>query len=241
MLKICICDDEKEFCQNIHKQLDVYAMHNNQDYRIMECHDANQLLGDEPQYDVLFLDIRFDKSNIGVQIAEKLRAQDNRAFIIFVTSLPGHYPGCFEVEAFRYLLKPITDETVSDTMNAVHQKMERESSGYRKVLLSTFNGNDVIDTRQLVTIESDAITRRRTLWILDKPPIETRLSLKEIAGKLEQQRFVYTHQSYIVNLEYVEQIVASKIVLRNGATVPVGRAYKDGFLIALERYIGDKL
>jgi DNA-binding LytR/AlgR family response regulator len=241
MLRICICDDEKDICQKIHRQLDIYAIHHNQDYDIVECYDANQLLESEPLYDILFLDIRFDNGNIGVQIAEKLRAQDNRAFIIFVTSLSEYYPGCFEVEAFLYLKKPLSDETMIKTMDAVHHRLERESAGFWKIVVPTFSGNVVIDTRRLVAVVSNAMTRCRCFHFLDKPPLETRLPLKEIAIKLDSQRFAYIHQSYIVNLEHVEQIVSAKVFINNGSVVPIGRAYRDSFLLALEQYMGDKI
>ena len=45
------------------------------------------------------------------------------------------------------------------------------------------------------------------------------------------------HNSYLVNLEYVEEITRTKLLLRDGCRLPVGRSFYDSLLHAFIHYM----
>lgn len=58
-------------------------------------------------YDIALLDIDMGETN-GIELAKKLRAENENIVIIFITNFIQYAPEGFEVQAFRYLLKSIS-------------------------------------------------------------------------------------------------------------------------------------
>lgn len=121
MIKICICDDEPTLCRDLRDMLGQYGAHHELD--IIEYHSAVELLASTSPYDVLFLDIRFDGEDAGVEAAKQLRRNGNEEIIVFLTSLSQYATNGYEAEAFRYLLKPIQMDMLTATMDAAISKI----------------------------------------------------------------------------------------------------------------------
>ncbi|HFG9565484.1 TPA: two-component system response regulator RgbR, partial [Clostridioides difficile] len=107
MIKIAVCEDEKEtqlliedYLENILKDISI-------EYEIQKYISGEELLESNlKDIDILLLDIKMEKLN-GMDTARKIREVDNEMEIIFVTSLIDYVQEGYEVRAYRYLLKPI--------------------------------------------------------------------------------------------------------------------------------------
>ena len=58
-------------------------------------------------YQILFLDVKLQNGESGIELGKKLREKSSRAIIIYVSAYIEMAPMGYEVEAFRYLLKKI--------------------------------------------------------------------------------------------------------------------------------------
>lgn len=86
----------------------------------MELESADQLSSCQTTYDILFLDIRFGNQNLGIDVAESLRAQGNTSIIMILLkamSLEG-----YRAEPFRFLLKPLTENQIHARLSALPMK-----------------------------------------------------------------------------------------------------------------------
>ncbi|HCP7039515.1 TPA: two-component system response regulator RgbR, partial [Clostridioides difficile] len=107
MIKIAVCEDEKEtqlliedYLENILKDISI-------EYEIQKYISGEELLESNlKDIDILLLDIKMEKLN-GMDTARKIREVDDEMEIIFVTSLIDYVQEGYEVRAYRYLLKPI--------------------------------------------------------------------------------------------------------------------------------------
>ncbi len=63
------------------------------------------------------------------------------------------------------------------------------------------------------------------------------LSLAEVERQLPAGQFCRCHNSYLVNLEQVEEIQRTELLLRDGTSLPVGRTYYKSFQSAFIRYM----
>lgn len=107
-MRIAICDDEKialEQTCNIVK--DVFdEMHLK--YFIDVYMDANELLQNKDQYDIVFLDIELkDSDKNGVWVAKMIKRYYPESIIIFTTNYEEYIDEVIEKYAFRYWSKPI--------------------------------------------------------------------------------------------------------------------------------------
>ena len=85
MITVCIFDDEPALRRELRNMLQQYSVH--QELEIFEISTIPELLGNTSHYDVLFLDIRFDGEDAGVEAAKQLRKKGSEAIIVFLTSL----------------------------------------------------------------------------------------------------------------------------------------------------------
>lgn len=55
--------------------------------------------------------------------------------------------------------------------------------------------------------------------------LKFRIQLKEILTRLNDVNFQRCHQSFIVNMDYIYSLKRYEIILRNGVSIPVSKAY----------------
>ena len=111
-IRILLCDDDPVFLRKIKGMLETYLQSHQIPAKIHALqgwnHLAERILD---SCDMAFLDIPLPSSDLtGLDIAKKLRAAREDAVIIFVSNHLTYAPACFEVQAFRYLLKSEFDQ-----------------------------------------------------------------------------------------------------------------------------------
>ena len=52
------------------------------------------------------------------------------------------------------------------------------------------------------------------------------MTLEELMERLQEQRFIRIHKSYIVNFDYIGEFCRQMVVLRDGTQLPVSRTYR---------------
>ncbi len=70
--------------------------------------------------DIAFLDIRMP-GQTGLQVAQRLQGDAQRPRIVFVTAFDQYAIDAFDAEAVDYLLKPVTDERLSRTLDKLRR------------------------------------------------------------------------------------------------------------------------
>src|SRR5574344_1303052 len=80
-------------------------------------------------YDLLMLDISMGDMD-GFSLAETIRKKDKKIRTIFLTSDPGRVFDGYEVDAWRYLLKPIDEEKINSFMSELAGDIENKGTAY---------------------------------------------------------------------------------------------------------------
>ena len=95
----------------------------NMEITIQQFSSGTELLQYNKTIDILFLDIQMDYIN-GMETARKLRNRKFKGFIIFITILKEMVFQSFEVQAYDYLLKPITEKQFDKTMERLFTSIQ---------------------------------------------------------------------------------------------------------------------
>ena len=105
-MRIAICDDEEIYRIELKTLLDKLLI--NADYNIDTFDDGNRLSESFKSlpYDLVFLDIEMPAVD-GITLAKKIRAVSEKVFIVFLTSHVEYAIEGYEVNALRYLTKPV--------------------------------------------------------------------------------------------------------------------------------------
>ncbi|WP_122639057.1 response regulator [Romboutsia sp. Marseille-P6047] len=125
MVRIAICEDEKETQILLESNLNNILKHTNKEYEIKKYSSGEELLESELNHiDILLLDIQMGQIN-GMDTARKIREIDDNMEIIFITSLIDYVQEGYEVRAYRYLLKPIELEELKKHILTCIREIEK--------------------------------------------------------------------------------------------------------------------
>lgn len=226
-MKIAVCDDESLFVKKIYQYL--WEQHD----CAVECFISPSELLEKyrrgERYDVLFLDIIMEPVN-GIELAKKIREHDKRALIVFLTVALEYAPAGYEVDAFRYLLKPVTEKDLLDTMKAIREKL-----AVSQILrIRTPEYEMLIHTEELHYLEAD---NKDSILYYMGDTITVRKSLSELENRLPSRYFFRVHRKYLVNLACVREFDDKKLTLDCGKTLPLSRRRSAEFCSVLNKYI----
>lgn len=223
MIKIAICEDEKEIQRLIEDYINNILKNINIEYEIEKYSLGEELLECSlKNIDILLLDIQMGQIN-GMDTARKIREVDNDMEIIFITSLIDYVQEGYEVRAYRYLLKPIELEELKKHVLTCIKEIEKNKNNY--IVIKNKSNTYKIDSNEIKYIE---VQKKDMLIHTINKSFDARYSLEKIEKDLKQDKFVRCHKSFLVNLSYVENIKTNTLVLESGEEVPVSRyRYKD--------------
>ena len=220
MIKIAFCDDDMEVLHQINELLDRYRVERNEDITYAAFQSPFELLteiekGIRP--DILFLDVVMPGQN-GMDVAKEIRQYDTNMKIIFLTSSPEFAVESYTVGAYFYQLKPIWEESFFRLMDSVLSECEKKKKN--SLILRSKDGITRIDLQQLEYCE---VLGRKLLFHLENGAVlESAGSLDDLAGQLMQySNFFRPHRSFLVNMEYIQNISSRSIKMVNDAVIPI--------------------
>ena len=217
-LNIAICDDEQNQIQYIKDIVSAWAETSGYLPHFAEFPSAEAFLFDYAEnqnYDILLLDIEMAKMN-GIDLAKKVREENNRVQILFITGYPDFMSEGFEVAALHYLMKPVKKEKLFSVLDrAVENLGKKEES----LVLETENGVLRVNFSEIMLAEAKGHDTVLTLT----SRIETaKIGINDLEKKLDTS-FVRSHRSYLVGLRHITRITKTDVILDNGALIPLSR------------------
>ena len=220
MLKIAFCDDDLEILKELGILLDKYKKERDEDLTCTVFQSPLELLAAIEKgfsFDILFLDILMPGEN-GIETAKEIRQYDNNMKIIFLTSSPEFAVQSYTVGAYFYQLKPVWEESFFRLMDSVLAECEKKKKN--SLILRSKDGITRIDLQQLEYCE--VLGRKLLFHLEDGAVLESAGSLDDLAGQLMQySNFFRPHRSFLVNMEYIQNISSRSIKMVNDAEIPI--------------------
>lgn len=218
MIKIAICDDDKNVVAKIEDRLEENGKENllRLSIDVFYCGESlEQSYNNGEWYDIIYLDIEMSTMN-GIQIAKIIREIDKYVIIIYISSHEEYLIQLFDVEPFRFIKKPIDYELFDRYFKEAYKKIVSSGSYFEY----EFKRNSIkILYSNIVYFES----RGRCIYIIQKNEEEDKFigKLNYIEEKVQESNnpFLRIHQSYLVNFHFIKKICFSKIELYNGKTL----------------------
>lgn len=230
-LKIAICDDEPIFCKDLKEKICKFYS----EYSIDFFHSGKDLLICSNEYDIIFLDIEMPGED-GMETAKKLRIQNCKSYIIFLTSHTEYMPEAFKVKAFRFLAKPLNEEHLKEALTDA----QKELADAKKIIISNFGREILTDIKDIMFIRADG---KKTVIHLENGEIETGYPLKYWIGEFGSFDFCQVHKSYLVSVRHIRQVLPEGVMLKKTEeTIPLSRrrysTVKNVFFQYIEEHAG---
>ena len=217
MIHIAICDDEKHMSDQIRAMASDFFRKKNREIRLRTFLSGEELLNDEGQIDILFLDIQM-KGMDGLETARKLRAGQFRGFLIFITVLKEMVFQSFEVQAYDYLVKPVEEKQFEKTMERLFASMQ--NAGEDSLLVQKGYEGRIIREDEIVFCE--VIDRKIYLNLVSGEVVDYYERIENLETKLGSH-FFRCHRSYLINLKHLKGYKNGTACMDNGKEVPVSR------------------
>ena len=230
MVNVAICDDEEYFLNELEKLVSVYANESGNALEIDTYQEPERFMEDvisgKKEYQFIFLDVEMPKIS-GVEVAKKLRENGYQNEICFVTGYKGYAFDAYSVNAIGYICKPAqyldVKSVIHKALIQIYYNWSEEEAKKRYLEVRMQQGTTIIDIEKILYLE-----KRRNQCVIhmemgEKVCYET---LKSIFEKLNQQKFCYCHQGFIVNFDKIKEVKKEVICFGEGREVPVSRKYQ---------------
>ena len=176
--------------------------------------------------DIAFLDIIMPEMS-GIQFAGKLRDKGYKGYIVFLTTVNDFASESFMVGAFSYLLKPVQKEQLFGILKKIEEdRAKKYIEDSTAIFISTRQFSRNILLREIVCAE--IMGRKLSFHLINNDIISFNMPLKEIAPQLlADGRFSHCHNSIIVNMDQVKNIMENGTVMKNGSVYPISRRFRE--------------
>ena len=191
--------------------------------------------------ELVFLDINLSDGT-AFDFLEKIDIIDFK--IIFITAYEEYALKALKIGAVDYLLKPVDVEelklalekvaklTAADQKNQIVKAKQVFNNEGNHLILSFQDSYQVINLDELIYCESDK--GYTTFYCSDGSKYLVSKTLKDFEERLLEANFQRPHQSFMINMKFVDKYDKSgTIYLKNGTKIPVSSRKKESFLSSL--------
>jgi DNA-binding LytR/AlgR family response regulator len=180
------------------------------------------------QPDIVFADIEMPDMT-GIELIKKLSGQV--AAPVFITSHPEFAIDGYEIAAFDYLIKPVTEERFAKCIFRVHDffQLRKKAYAFEKENESNFitikEGYDKykIPVSEILYLEA---MKDYTKIVTPSGQYLILSTLTNMYDKLPAKKFARIHRSYIANRDKISAIKGNKIYI-SSKELPIGKLYKN--------------
>lgn len=230
-MKIAICDDEVNFQKILQKKLEEY-------YGMLEVEievfssgmDFVDRFKKYPlEFQMIFMDIEMPGLD-GIETSKRIREINRSIPIIFLTSHTELAMEGYEVDAFRFLDKPLRLERLVKTLHDFDNLRLQDS----KIELQDGERTMLVNWMEIQYVQSENVYvnvyMEDTRYLIRK-------KLHDIEEQMPKQIFYKPHRSYLINLGFVKFFDGKKIVMKNGNEIPLSRGKRNDFKKMMMNYL----
>lgn len=228
-MRIAVCDDEELF--RIEFKSVLYKVLINAEYDIDTFSGGSSLYEAflKNPFDLVFLDIEMPGID-GITLAKRLRAVSENVQIVFLTSHIEYALEGYEVNALRYLVKPVDMNKLSEVLKYIQDKKNNS----RQIMIKQEGEDIVIDISDIIYMES---MDKNVRIVTSKSEYITRYNISDYEEELKNSGFLRIHRGYLISLSKVKKIVKNDVVMDGDISLPVSRSNIKTLKDALYAYV----
>lgn len=223
MIRIALCDDNKEDMLQLHQKIIEWYRENskNQSVSITEYSDSvylSSVIDAGDSHDVFFLDVEMPKVD-GFQLADKIRNKLPAAIIVFLTSHSELAPDGYKFRALRYVSKLVLSQKLPEALEVVQKEFSALESGY--LVVPHYTDALRIPYNEILYVQH--ILRSSQIYTLRQGVIKDSRGLKTIYSVIGDKRFIYIDRSTFVSIDFIRELKGNEIILRTGESLAISR------------------
>lgn len=228
-IKIAICDDSHADQNSILTMLKAVLQSSRIPYTAETFSSADALLcalDGSRTYQLFLLDVVMSGMN-GIQLARRLRDMQQQAEVIFISNDRYMALKGYEVDAVRYLEKPLRPEPLQEAFRAALDRMERRQT----IVLATQSGVRRVWLSDIVYAEAQ---NRGCKIVLTSGTEFVPVRFESFVQQMDERWFERIHRSYLAAYRHIRYIRRYEVEMDNGEIIPLS---KNRYADTYERFI----
>lgn len=206
MINIMIVEDEDQIRMILKKMIE-----KNEGCKVVSsCGNFASAISDfiKLRPDVVFMDIDLGGES-GLDCAKAITEVDPKVKIVFATAHSEYMANAFEIYAFDYLVKPFDMARIGKTLDRIKSmsvekaEVEKAEHQYEKLIIRGKEEINLVDIDDIIMIErNDGMSR----IVTNEEVFLTSQSLQSLEEKLDPQKFIRCHKSYIIRMDAIRKL-----------------------------------
>lgn len=189
----------------------------------------------QPVYDMIFMDIMMPGMN-GLDAAKKLREKDRNVVLVFVTNMAQFAVRGYEVEAFDFIVKPVTYRKFTIKMARILVRVRNEQRD-TTIQLNLSKDKKWLAPSQIRYVE---VVMHKLVFHTTEGEYSVYGSMKSAEEQLNPAVFSRCNRCYLVNLNYVTGIRGMSVIMGK-EELQMSRSRKKPFVEQLNVFLGENM
>lgn len=229
MIKIALCDDLKEDLERVYSYLTEYVKSKEIEAEITCFSHPDELLkaAEKLSFNMFILDIVMPMVT-GIEAAREIRWNNKDAEIIFCTSEPSFALEAFDVNPINYLVKPVNEAKLYETLDLAFSKISVQKD--RSLMVKTKEGLKTVFVKDILYIEYERHVVRFILRNGERVETPTlRIGFGQfLSENVTSNDMVQCHESFCINISAIDGLSKTDATLKGGIMIPVSKSrYKE--------------
>lgn len=232
MIRVAIVEDESAVAENLAGYLARYGQENGRELSVTRFDNALKFLSvGSGNFEVVLMDIELPDLD-GMSAVAKLRETDGNVLVIFVTNLAQYAVKGYEVNAFDFIVKPVSYYNFALKIGRAIERLG--VSRELEIWVSTRHGKKLVTAGTLKYVE---VMKHVLIYHTTRGDVTGSGTLRSVLEITEGLPFALCNQCYLVNLRYVTEIKDYKVIV-GGDTLQISSPKRKEFIRALNNYLG---
>lgn len=220
--QIAVCEDEEEQGRAVGAVISKWSRLSGHACQVRFYPSAEAFLfeyQEDKSCDILLLDIEM-KEISGIELAKRIRRENRRMEIIFLTSHFEFIAEGYEVDALHYLMKPVSEDKLVDVLSRAADRLASQPPSL--VILC--------EGETLRLYEEDILYVEAFLHYISIHTREGEYKIKESIsafGEKLSADFYRIHRSYLASLKYIRKISRTSVTMEDQKELPLARGKYD--------------
>lgn len=227
-MKIAIFSSDKKINTIIKKAISEYSLRKMMTIDIRIFTELNSFLSSACEFDLMFVDDGLS-GRTTIETSRIIRARHPSGAIVLISNDTEKVYDAFLVKAFRFLVKPIEESSVTECLDAYR----KENYSYKMVVAKVQGVFRTFSTEEIIYIEADG---KITTVYCDSTGIVTTTPYNQITQQLPEEYFILPHRSFAVNMMHIREFDQANITLDNNVVIPLSRRRKMDFYIKFNEF-----